>query len=85
MVESEEIQAIVIHTAVWAVSTVVMALWDVDVGPQPATSGQRHDRPVLEKLSVNWNIQERHIELLNFEMVVTSILETEAYGANQRV
>ena len=56
MVESEDIQIIVNQAATKAVTAVMMALRDADMGPQPAATASlresqrlRHDRPALKK------------------------------------
>ena len=41
---------------------------------------QRHGEVILEKPLFNWDTQDRYAELVNFEMEVTNILETRAYG-----
>ena len=57
------------------------------MGPRPTTNItiprepqiQKHGGPALEKLSFNWNAQEKYVELLYFEMEVTNILKTKTY------
>ena len=43
------------------------------------THRQRYGGPVLEKPKFNWDVQDRYVKLLNFELEVTNILETRAY------
>ena len=43
------------------------------------TCRQRHGRPTLKKLSLNWNAPDRYIELLNFEMEIMNKLQTKTY------
>ena len=85
MAKSEGIQEIVNQVAIQAVTTVMVALKDIDVGLQPATTAsttelqmQWHGRPALEKFSFNWNAKDRYNELLNSEVEVTNILKTKA-------
>ena len=76
------------HAAVLAVMVVMMILKDVVAGTQPTTvvrhrepQKQRHSGPILVKLTFNWGMHERYIKLLNFEMEVLNILETNALQA----
>ena len=81
MAESEGIQEVVQATTV-----VMMALRGPDVGLHLAPVSnlskpqwQRHGDLALEKPLFNWNVQDRYVELMNFEMKVMNILETKAY------
>ena len=85
MAKSEGIQATVNQSAVKAVTTLMIALTDTDMGPQIATNTtrwrepqrHRHSGQTLEKPSFNWNTQDRYKELLSFEMEVMNILKTK--------
>ena len=44
---------------------------------------QMHSGPVLINLALNSGAQDRKIELMNFEMDLLNILETEAHDASQ--
>ena len=83
MTESEGIQAIVNQVAVQVVTTMMMVVKDAEVGPRPTTNTtsprqpQRHGRPALEKPSFKWNVQERYIELPNFEIEVKYYLHDQ--------
>ena len=63
MVESEAIEVITNQVATKAVTAVMMTLRDTDMGSITAANitslkeilRQRHSRPVLERLSFNWN------------------------------
>ena len=72
--------------AIQAAIAVMMVLKDTDVGPWSAATAslrklprQRYGELALEKMSFNWNVQNRYIEVLNFEMEVTHILETKLF------
>ena len=60
-------------------------LGDADVGSRSVTNTailrepqrQRHGAPGLEKPSNNWNVLDKYVELLNFELVVTNIIKTK--------
>ena len=64
-----------------------MALREADAGPKswPNTDSlrevhrQRHLRSALKQPSFNWNVLVKYVELLNFEMEVTNILEMKMY------
>ena len=84
MAGSEGIQAIVYQAAIKVATAVMMGLKDADVGPWPAAAAgprelQRHDRPALERPSLNWNAQDMYTELLNSEVEVMNILQTRTY------
>ena len=40
---------------------------------------QRHRRPVLKQMSLNWNAPDKYMEVLSFNMEVTNILQTKMY------
>ena len=42
----------------------------------------RHGGPIIEKPKFSWDAQDRYVELLNFKLEVTNILETGAYKIN---
>ena len=74
------------HTAVKVASAVMMALSDTDAGPQPTTVAshrelqrQRDGKLILEKSSVDWDVQDKYVEPMNFKVEVTNILETRVY------
>ena len=59
---------------------------NAETGPQPTCTpsqrqpqGERHGRPVLDKLSFNWNAPDRYVELMKFEMDFKGILERKAF------
>ena len=61
---------------------VTLALKEVEAGTWPTTVAshrepqrQRYSRPIFEKLAFNWSVQDSYVELMNFEMEVTNILE----------
>ena len=56
--------------------------WPATIPNQCETQRQRHGGPILEKPKFNWDAQDRYVELLNFKMEVTNILETGAYRIN---
>ena len=65
---------------------VMMALRYVEAGSKLTTAvnyiesqRQRHSRPVLENMAFNWGTQDMYIELINFEMEVSNILEAKVY------
>ena len=43
----------------------------------------RHSGQVLVKPAFNWGAQDRYIELMNFEMEVSNILETKVYELSE--
>ena len=86
MAESEGIQEVINQGAIQEATVVMMVLIGMNVGPHPAPTAslrepqwQRHSGLALEKPLFNWNVQERCVELLNFEKEVMNILETKAY------
>ena len=62
-----------------------------DVGPRSgagtassrAVHRHRHGRPALKQPSFNWNVRGKYVELLNFKMDVTNILQIETYELNE--
>ena len=46
--------------------------------PKRATE-KKHSGPALEKPLFNWNVHDRYVKLMNFEMEVTNILEMKVY------
>ena len=68
MAESEGINEIVNQVAIQTATALMIALRDMDVGPQPTHNTsqrepqrQKHSRQVLEKTSINWNAQDRYV------------------------
>ena len=63
----------------------MMAFRDMDVGPQPPSTTAweshiwRHSGPVLETPMFSWMMEDIYVELMNYEMEVTNILETKVY------
>ena len=65
----------------------VMAKKEADAeypsGTNTASSGEahrhRHGRPALRQPSFNWNVPNKYVELLCFEMEVMNILQTKTY------
>ena len=95
MAESEATQALVnqaaIKAAITAAMALVMVLGEAGVGPRSAENTisprevhrQRHGSPALKQLLLNWNATEKYVELLNFEMEVTNILQMKACELNE--
>ena len=86
MVESEGTQEAVNQVAFQAATAVMVTLRGMDAGSHLTPTAnirepqqQRHGRPATEKPWFNWNAQDKYVELLNFEMKVTNILERKAY------
>ena len=89
MADSESIKAIINHLAVQAATVVMVAFRDTETGPQLATTRNQQETQrqqngglVLEKLRFNWNIPDRYVELLNFQLEVMNLLETRAHKIN---
>ena len=78
MTEYEAMQSIVNQAAIKVPTAVIMVLRDVDTGPRTATNTAspresqrlRHGGQALEKPSLNWNAQDKYVDLLNFEIEV---------------
>ena len=90
MEESENIKELVNQVAVHVAKVVRMALRDTEAGSQLTTvmshrkpQRRRPSGPILGKLVLNWGIQDRYIELMNFEVEVLNILEIEAYELSE--
>ena len=87
MVESEAIQTTVMQVTIQAATAVVMMLREADVRPtlgnSMANEGEahrhRHGRPALIQPSFDWNIWDKDIELLSFEIKVMNIPQNKAY------
>ena len=85
MAESEAVQTVVTQVAIQAVTVAVMALRETDTEPPVGTSAvgsgeacrYRHDKPALKQPSCNWNVSDKYVELLSFEMEVMNILQTK--------
>ena len=64
---------------------VMRTLRDKEAGPQlstvvsPGDPKTRHSESILITLAFNWDMQDRYVELVNFEMEDLNILETIAY------
>ena len=90
MVEYKGIQAIVSQVLIQAATAGVMVLRETEPGPRPSTNiaslreahRQRHGGAGLKQPSVNWNVRDKHVEILHFEMEVTNILQTKTYEIN---
>ena len=83
---SESIKEIVNWVAVYAATLVLITFRDTEKGSllartlnQQEIQRQRHGGPILGKPKFNWDVQDRYVELLDFELEVTNILETTAY------
>ena len=84
MVEAEAIQSVVTQGGIQAATA---AMREADAGQILGTNTaslreahrQRHGRPALKQLPFNWNAPDKYVELLNFKMEVTNILQTKAY------
>ena len=55
---------------------------DVSIANIREVHTHRHGRQVLWPPAFNWKMPDRYIELLNFEMAVTKILQTRTYELN---
>ena len=80
---------IVNQKAVQTATAVMMTFRDTETGPSLTTTqnqwkNQRwgNRRLVMEKLRFNWDMPDRHVQLLNFQLEVTDILETKVYEIN---
>ena len=68
-----------------------MALRKADAEPRSDTSTaslkevhqQEHGRWALKQPSFNWNVRDKEVELINFEMEVTNILQTKTYDLTE--
>ena len=87
MAESENTKEVVNQLAVQAAMVVMTVLRDTEAGSQLTTmmshrepQRHKHSGPVLVKPLFNCYMQDRYIELMNFEMEVLNFLETKAYG-----
>ena len=60
---------------------------EADVGPRSGASAaslrkthpHRHGEAALKQPLLNWNATDKYVELLNFQMEVTNILQTKTY------
>ena len=82
MNESEYIKEVVNQLAVQAAAAVMMVLRNTEVGPQLTTmvshrepQRRRYSWTVLVNLAFTWGMQDRYIELMNFEVEDLNILE----------
>ena len=75
MANSEGIEDIVNQVAIQAAMAVMMAFRDMDTGSQPATISNTKSEAQREKTRKD----KRYVELLNFKLEVTNILEKRAY------
>ena len=89
MADSEIIKEIANHVAVQAATVVIMAFRDTYTGPWHATIPNQHENQrqrnrglVLEKVQFNCDLSDSYVELLNFQLKVSNILETRTYKIN---
>ena len=90
MVKSEAIQKAIMKATIQTATAAAKALEEADTRPNSGTStakiGEahrpRHSRSALRQVSFNWKTLDRYVELLNFEMEVTDILQTRTYELN---
>ena len=82
MAEFEGIEEMVNQASIQAATVVMIPFRDVNVGSQPVSTtsprkpeGHRNSGLALERPLLNCNTQDRYVELMNFEMEVTNILE----------
>ena len=75
MTESECIKEIVNQVAVQEAMGVVVAFRDTETGPQLATTPnqwenqrQRNGRLVLKKPRFSWDVPDRYVQLINFQL-----------------
>ena len=68
-----------------------MALREAKAGPWLTTMGhhrepqrQRDSGPLLVKPALNWGTWDRYIKLMNLEMEVSNILETNVYKLSEK-
>ena len=47
------------------------------------TQRQRNGVPILEKQRLKWDALDRYVNLLNYQLEVTNILETKAYKMSE--
>ena len=87
MEECEAIQVTVNQAVTQGATAVVKVLREGDAGPNQAQvvqvkgrwQRQRHGRPALKQHLFSWNATDMYLELINFEMKVTNILQTKTY------
>ena len=90
MVGLDSMQMAVMQVAIQAAIVAVMSLKEADTGPTTgvnmAKAGEmhrpRHGGPALRQPAFNWETPDECIELLNFEMEETNILQARAYKLN---
>ena len=88
LAESAGIHTIVNQVAIQAAMAVIMTLSEADVGPRSSATTarlremhrERAGGPALKLPLFTWNVKDKYVELLNFEMEVTDILQTEYVG-----
>ena len=78
----KSIKEIVKQVAVQAPTPVMVTFRDSHNAKQWINQRQRNGGLVLEKLRFNWDMPDRYVELLNFQLEVMNILETRAYEIN---
>ena len=91
MTESKAVQAIANQVIIQATSAAVVGLRETDEGLRwgTGTASLRevhrkwHGRPAVKQSSFNWNVTDKYVKLLNFQMEVTNILHTITYVLNE--
>ena len=92
MAESEAIHSMANQVAIQAAIAVVVVLREVDADPRSGAStaslkeGHRQipSRPALKQPSFNWNVTDKHVEVLNFKMEVTNLFQTKTWAKWRR-
>ena len=90
MAESEAIQTAITQAAIQAATMAVKALKEAGTEPESGMSTAnlrqahrlRHGGPAIRQLSFKWKAPDTYVELLNFEMEVTNILQCRTYKLN---
>ena len=82
MADSESIKEIVKQAAVQEFRDSETGPWLATMPNQWENQMQRNRGLVLEKLRFNRDAPDSYVELLNFQLEVTSVLDTRAYEIN---
>ena len=86
MVKSQDLQAATTQVAILAAMAAVRAMREVYLKTEPHTRKSpeephrpRQTGPIKSQPAFDWKVPDRYVELLNFEMEVSDVLQAKAY------
>ena len=91
MANSEEIQAAITQATIRVATMALRAMREADSLAKPHTRRSileenqrpRQAGPIMSQPGFSWKVPDRYVELLNFEMGVANVLQSEAYDFSE--